>query len=188
MKKALFIVPLLFVSVLSFGQIYRGQGDGKNGTVAMSLHFVEYVDYRYLLFVDGISIFLNEENIDQLKAVMEKFTAWETTALNEQISLTKTIDSIRFEEFHYNHTFFKEPLVFYFVFTGGPLPGEAIRSDLEVPQFVYTLFIDTSFDALGSFRLSHDAIVEFLEALSLEHLEEALETYERQKALEELFN
>jgi hypothetical protein len=190
MKKALLVSLLVLVTVLSFGQIYRGEGNGKNGSFPISLHFVDYINYRYLLYIENVSIFLDEENIVQLRAVLEKFISWETVAATEQLSLTKTIDSIRFGEFHYNHTFFKEPLTFYFVFTG-PLrsAGTVVQSDTEIPeQFVYTLFIDTTFDTIGSFRLSRETVEQFLEALSLEHLEETLEAYEQQKALEELFN
>jgi hypothetical protein len=189
MKKALLVSLLVLVSVLSFGQIYRGEGNGKNGSFPISLHFVDYINYRYLFSIEGVSIFLDEENIVQLRAVLEKFMTWETMAATEQLSLTKTIDTIRFGEFHYNHTFFKEPLSFYFVFTGPLRSAGAVQKDAETPeQFVYTLFIDTTFDPIGSFRLSSETVAEFLEALSLEHLEETLEAYERQKALEESFN
>jgi hypothetical protein len=189
MRKTLLVFLLVLVPVLSFGQIYRGKGEGKNGSFPILLHFVDYSKYRYLFSIEGVSIFLDEENIVQLRAVLEKFMAWETMAATERISLTKTIGSIRFGEFHYNHTFFREPLSFYFVFTGPPGLAGAVQGDAETPeQFVYTLFIDTSFDPIGSFRLSRETVEEFLEALSLEHLEETLEAYERQKALEELFN
>ncbi|MDR2470696.1 MAG: hypothetical protein LBD09_01125 [Treponema sp.] len=182
MKKPLLAAVFLLAASLSFGQIYRGEGEGKGGPVAFSLHFVEYAGYRYLLLIDGVSVFMEEAALGRLEAILEKFRAWEAIAAESRAALTKTIDSITFDSFHYSHAFFREPLVFYFVFTGGPLAAAA-----EETPVGYTLFIDTTLDRIAPFRLSSEAAAELLEALSPEHLAEAREAWEQQKALEDLF-
>ncbi|MDR2211818.1 MAG: hypothetical protein LBO65_10215 [Spirochaetaceae bacterium] len=196
MKRNLLAGILAFlVSTLSFGQIFRCTGEVQNGTAPISLHFTDYLQFKYLLLVEGVSIFLEETQIDQLRSILEKFKTWEALAREGQISLTKTIDSLKFSGFHYNHTFFKEPLTFYFVFTGGPSgvrPGkppvpEGTETG-EAPQTRYDLYVDTTLEALSPFRLGGEAVEKFLEALSPEHLAESLEAYEQQKALENLFN
>ena len=170
---------------LSFAQIYRGEGTTKDGTVVFSLNFVELSGHQYLLFIDGVSVFLDDDNIAQLGAILEKFIAWEEIAMEEQISLTKTIDSITFARFHYSNTFFREPVIFYFVFTGRPqIAGESTGDTKETR---YTLFIDTTLDRIVPFRLSSKTIREMQLALTPEKLNEALEAYKRQRALEEMF-
>jgi hypothetical protein len=189
-KYFLFCFLALCIIPLSFAQIYRGEAETKNGTVTFSLNFVEYTGYRCLLFIDGVSIFLDEDNMVQLESVLGKYIEWEEIAEAEQISLTKTIDSITFSSFHFNHSFFKEPLVFYFVFTGGPekKSGGSENADNTEPVPVrYTLFIDTTLDRIAPFRLSSKTVKEMQLALSPEKLTEARDTWERQKALEELF-
>ena len=194
MKKILlFCFFALFSVSLSFTQIYRGEGEGKNGIVAVSLHFVDYADFRYLFYIDGVSIFLDEDNIIHLEAVLEKFGEWEAIAAEGQITLTKTIDSITFTAFHFSHTFFREPLIFYFVFTGGPektadSAGTDSNAATTESTAQYTLYIDTTLERIPSFHLSSKTVQEFLEALSPEKLAEAKTAHERQKALEKLFN
>ena len=187
MKKPCLAAVFLLAASFSFGQIYRGEGEGKGGPAAVSLHFVDYADYRYLLLVDGVSVFMEETALDRLKAILEKFRAWEAVAAGSRTALTKTIDSITFNSFHYSHAFFREPLVFYFVFTGGPIAAAPPNSAEETPA-KYTLFVDTTLDRIAPFRLSSEAAAELLEALSPEKLAEAREAWERQKALEESFN
>ncbi|MDR2073615.1 MAG: hypothetical protein LBP60_09325 [Spirochaetaceae bacterium] len=189
-KKLLAGVLVFFVSTLSFGQIFRCTGELKSGTIPVSLHFVEYLQFRYLLLVGEVSIFLEESHIDQLRMILDKFETWETLAREGQIALTKTIDSVKFSEFHYNHTFFKEPLTFYFVFTGGPEQADsAAASNTEtVPQATYNLYIDTTLEVVVPFRLSRETVREYLKALSPEHLAESRDVYEQQKALKDLFN
>jgi hypothetical protein len=197
----IFTVCLLAVTPVSFAQIYRGEAEAGNEAIVISIHFVEYGDYRYLFHINGVSIFLDEDNIAQLKAALEKFGAWEAIATEGQISLTRTIDSITFTSFHFNRIFFRETLIFYFVFTGGPavLPGpprQAVADDAEgnsdasgdPPPARYTLFVDTTLEAIPPFRLSSKGVQELLDALSPEKLADAQEIYERQRALEELFN
>ncbi|MDR2313618.1 MAG: hypothetical protein LBE02_03715 [Spirochaetaceae bacterium] len=192
-KKLLAGVLAFFVSTLSFGQIFRCTGELKNGVTPVSLHFVEYLQFRYLLLVGEVSIFLEEPHIDQLRMILEKFETWEALAREGQISLTKTIDSVKFSEFHYNHTFFKEPLTFYFIFTGGPAdPDRADPAAADgvktVPRAKYNLYVDTTLDAAAPFRLSRETVREVLQALSPEHLAESRAVYEQQRALENLFN
>jgi hypothetical protein len=182
-KKVLLLWLLaLYVSAAAPAQIFRGQGEVKNAAVSLSFHYVDYSDYRYLLYIDEVSVFLTEEHVSRLREILEKFEVWKTQAEAEQAALTKTIDTITTGEFHYSHTFFKEPLSFYFVFTGGPA---AAKSGTEAA--VYTLFVDTTLERIAPFRLSAETVRSFREALTPEHLEEAREAYERQKALEELF-
>jgi hypothetical protein len=187
MKRASLICLMIFcVQAFSFGQIYRCEGEAPNGGVPMSLHFVDYADYSYLLYIGGVSFFLNEDNIAQLRAILEKFSGWEEIAINEGVSLTKTIGAVNCGEYHRGHSFNKSPVSIYFVFTGGPaLPGAAGGETLE-PE--YSLFVDPSVDTLVPFNLTRDQAEEFLAALSPEKLAEARDAYERQKALEALFN
>jgi len=193
MKKGLLFCFAAFCIVSgSFAQIYRGEAEGKEGPAAFSIHFIEYPGCRYFFFINGISVFMDDDNVARLKAVLEKYGAWETLAAGE-ISLTKTIDSVTFASFYYNHTFFNEPLVFYFVFTGGPSErpgGGAVSGGAsgETPAIRYTLFVDTSLAAISPFRLSSKTVQELLDALSPENLAEARNAYERQRALEEMFN
>ena len=182
MKKNALALVLALTAAAAFGQMYRTEGESKNGPVSLSLHVVEYTDYHYLLLVDNVSIFVDEDTILHLAAVLEKFAAWEAIAAENRATLTKTIDSITFTSFHYSHTFFREPVIFYFVFTGGPLTPEG-ESETR-----YTLYIDTTLDRITPFRLSSAAARELLEALAPEKRAEARETWERQKALENLFN
>ena len=189
MKKIPALCFLLFCIVsLSFAQIYKGEAATRNGTIAFSLHYVEYADYRYLLFIDGVSIFMEEDHITHLETILEKFSEWEEIAGAEQIALTKTIDSVTFTSFHFSHTFFKEPVVFYFVFTGGPIEQSGDIKDTEIPQTQYTLYIDTTLDRINPFRLSSKTIKEMQEALTPQNLSEAWEIHENQKALEEMFH
>lgn len=189
-----FCFLLLCIVSVSFAQIFRGEGEIKDGRVSFSLHYVEYADYRYLLYIDGVSIFIEKDQLVRLEAVLEKFTEWEEMAKTEQISLTKTIDSIPFSSFYYNHTFFKEPVIFYFVFTGGPpgTPGSGTRTEgttanSETPPARYLLFIDTTLERITPFRLASKTVEEMLAAITTEKLREALDAYEQQKALEEMF-
>jgi len=177
-KLTLFCFFLACTVSLSFGQIYRGDAETKNGTIDFSFNFVEHTEYRYLLYIDGVSIFMDEDNIAGFKAILEKFIEWEEIAGTERINLTKTIDSITFSLFYFSRTFFKEPLKFYFVFTGGPDDTKPAR---------YTLFIDTTLDKIVPFRLSSKTVRELQLALSPEKLKEALESYEQQRALEDMF-
>ena len=195
-KKILIFCLMAATAVsFSFAQIYRGEGEGQNGTVAFSLRFAEYAHYRYLLHIAGVSIFLNDDNLARLEAALEKFGGWETLAKTERISLTRTIDTIAFSSFHYNHTFFEQPLIFYLIFTGGPARPADISArqagngdaDSETQPLNYSLFIDTNFDGIAPFRLSSKTVQEWLLALSPENLAEAWNVYERQKALEEMF-
>jgi hypothetical protein len=184
LKKVLLLcLALGFSSALS-AQIFRGEGEVKNAAVSLSFHYVDYSGYRYLLYIDEVSVFLTEDHVSGLRGILEKFEAWKTLAEAEQVTLTKTIDTITTGEFHYSHTFFKEPLSFYFVFTGGPVTA-ALGAE---PAAVYTLFVDTTLERIVPFRLSAETVRSFLDALTPEHLEEAREAYEQQKALEELFN
>ncbi|MDR1144113.1 MAG: hypothetical protein LBK77_07865 [Spirochaetaceae bacterium] len=173
----------LCLSAAVSAQIFRGEGEVKNAAVSLSFHYIDYSSYRYLLYIDGVSVFLTEDHVSRLREILDKFEAWKTQAEAEQAALTKTIDMITTGEFHYNHTFFKEPLSFYFVFTGGP--AAALGAD---PAAVYTLFVDTTLDRITPFRLSAETVRSFQDALTPEHLEEARDAYVRQKALEELFN
>ena len=176
LKKILaFCLLMFFIVSFSFSQIYKGEATTKNGTISFMLHYVEYADYHCLLYIDGVSIFIKEEQVTHLETILDKFFEWEEMANEEQISLTKTIDSITFTSFHFSHTFFREPVVFYFVFTGGPTEG-------------YSLFIDTSLEKIIPFRLSLKTIQEMQEALTPEKLSEAWEIYENQRALEEMFH
>ena len=190
MKKNLALCFLMLYTIsFSFAQIFRGEGETKNGTAAFSIHFVEYTGYRYLFYIDDVSIFLDEDNMVRLEAVLEKFAEWEDMAAHEQISLTKTIDSITFTSFHFNYTFFKEPLILYFVFTGGSVEtvGSFTGSD-ETPAVRYTLYIDTTLERITPFRLDSKTVKEMQLALSSEKLAEARDAYERKRALEEMFN
>ncbi|MDR2663718.1 MAG: hypothetical protein LBC31_12050 [Treponema sp.] len=183
-KVPLLCLLALWLSAAGFAQIFRGEGEAKNAALSFSFHYVDYSSYRYLLYIDGVSVFLTEDHVSRLRGILDKFEAWKTQAEAEQAALTKTIDTITTGEFHYSHTFFREPLSFYFVFTGGPVtavPGAD-------PSAVYALFVDTTLDRIAPFRLSAETVRSFRDALTLEHLEEAREAYERQKALEELFN
>ncbi|MCL1928409.1 MAG: hypothetical protein FWG07_06435 [Treponema sp.] len=189
MKKILVLCFLVFSTVFhSFAQIYKDEGITRNGTVSFSLHYIEYTDYRYLLYIDGVSIFIKEDQIAHLEAILEKFVEWEEMAAAEQISLTKTIDSITFTSFHFNHTFFRQPIIFYFVFTGGPIEPSEDITDTEIPPTRYTLFIDTTLEKIIPFRLSSKTIQDMQAALTPEKLSEAWDTYENQKALEEMFH
>ncbi|MCL1815751.1 MAG: hypothetical protein FWG27_08050 [Treponema sp.] len=188
--KKIFLLCFLLLCTLSFAQIYRGEGEGKNGTIPVSLHFVEYDGSQYLFYINGVSIFMNEDHIIHLKMMLEKYSDWETLAAGEQILLTKTLDSIDFAVFHFNNTFFREPLTLYFVFTGGPAerPTElAGGMSGETPAARYMLFVDSSLEIIASFRLSSATVQELLDALSPEKLADARDAYERQKALEEMF-
>ena len=201
MKKPLALCFLLVCTVsLSFAQIFRGEGETRNGTVSFSIHFVEYTGYKYLFHINGVSIFLDDDNMVKLETVLEKFAEWEEMAGNENISITKTIDSITFSNFHYSHTFFKEPLILYFIFTGGPVETvsspaasgpfteESAENSREITETHYTLYIDTTLDKITPFRLDSKTIQEMLFALSPDKLMEAREAYERQRALGEMFN
>ena len=182
-KKFLVFSFLLFCTVsVSFAQIYRGEAETRNGRVAFAFHFIEYTGYRCLFYIDGVSIFLDEDNIIQLRAVLEKFVEWEEMAETEQISLSRTIDSITFSAFHFNHTFFRDPLILYFVFTGGPIGVAG-----ETTETRYSLFADTTLERIIPFRLSSKTVEEMLFAFSAEQLSEAWEAYLQQKALEEMF-
>jgi len=184
-KKNLFVCLLLFaVAALSFAQIYRCEAEGKNGPLIIALHFVDYGNYQYLLYTEELSIFLDEENIAQLKTILEKFGTWEIVAREGQVALTKTIDSITFTSYYYARSFVREPVNFYFIFTGGPI--ESVRPS-DVQETNYTLFVDTSLDKMVPFRLSPNQVQEFLDALGPERLAEARETYEQRKALELMF-
>lgn len=181
------ILPLCFcvwvTAAPSFGQIFRCEAQVKNGSAVVSLHFLDYADYRYLLYTEEVSIFLDEANLAQLKAALEKFKTWEVLATEGQMTLTKTIDSITFTSFYHTRTFFEKPAVFYFIFTGSQL-----ETNSAVPLAQYALYIDTTLDKIAPFRLSSGMVQELLDALSPEKLAEAREAHERQKALEELFN
>jgi hypothetical protein len=173
----------LIAAPLSFGQIFRCDAEGKSGRTIVSLHFLDYANYRYLLYTEDVSIFLDEANLVQLKAVLEKFKTWEILAREEQMTLTKTIDSITFTSFYHTRTFFKEPAIFYFIFTGSRLDTNG-----AAPLAQYVLYIDTTLDKISPFRLSSSIVQELLEAISPEKLSEAREAYEQQRVLEELFN
>ena len=189
MKKVLLLCFLVFTTAfLSFAQIYKDEGTTRNGTVNFSLHYVEYADYRYLLYIDDVSVFIKEDQIAHLEAILDKFVEWEEMAATGQISLTKTIDSVTFTSFHFNHTFFRQPVIFYFVFTGGPIEPSGDTTDTEIPPTRYTLFIDTTLEKIIPFRLSSKTIREMQAALAPEQLSEAWEIYENQKALEEMFH
>ena len=189
MKKNLVLYFLLFsTACFSFAQIYKGEAVTRNGTAGFSLHYVEYAEYRCLLYIDGVSIFIEEEQIARMEAILEKFAEWEAMARTEQVTLTKTIDSITFTSFYFNHTFFREPVVFYFVFTGGPVETAGSFAGDEIPLAQYMLFIDTTLDRITPFRLSSKTIQEMQFALSPEKLNEALDAYKQQRALEEMYN
>ena len=190
---AFYLMAFCFVS-FSYAQIYKGEAETKNGTIAFTLHYIEYTGYRCLFHMDGVSIFLTEENIDRLEAVLAKFIEWEEMASSEQISLTRTIDSITFTSFHYSHTFYREPLILYFVFTGGPLENIGIAAgggdtdnSGEAPPTRYTLFVDTTLERIVSFRLTSKTVQELYFALSPEQMAEAWDAYEQQRSLEEMF-
>jgi len=183
-KNLLVCLLLCTVATLSFGQIYRCETEGKNGPLIVALHFVDYGNYQYLLYTEELSVFLDEENIAQLKTVLEKFGTWETVAQGGQVSLTKTIDSITFTSYYYSRSFVREPAVFYFIFTGGPVESNPASGVVETH---YTLFIDTNLDKMAPFRFSSNQVLEFLEALGPEKLAEAREAYEQRKALEQMF-
>ncbi|MDR2471080.1 MAG: hypothetical protein LBD09_03090 [Treponema sp.] len=186
MKKTAIVFFLAWVLTASaWGQIFRCDGEGRQGRVSLTLQFVDYADYHYVLYIEGVSIFLDEENIGQLRAVLDKFGAWVTIAQNEQVSLTKTIGTVRGGEYHHNHTFVKKPLPLYFVFAGGP--EFAAPPDSEERRAVYTLFIDSGLDVVSPFRLSREQAEAFLASLTPDKLAEARAVYDRQKALEELF-
>ena len=188
MKKILaFCFLLLCIASFSFAQIFTGEAATKNGTEGFSLHYVDYADYRCLLFIDGVSIFIKEDQIAHLEAILEKFADWEEIANAEQIFLNKTIDSITFTSFHFSHTFFREPLVFYFVFTGILVQTAGSFEGSDLPPIQYILFVDTTLDRIDPFRLSSKTIQEMREALTPEKLSEAWDAYENQKALEEMF-
>jgi len=174
---------VLIAAPLSYGQIFRCEAEGKSGTTIVSLHFLDYANYRYLLYTEDVSIFLDEANLAQLKAVLEKFKTWEALAIEGKMALTKTIDTVTFTSYYHSRTFFKTPAVFYFIFTGSLLeiPGAA-------PLAQYDLYIDTTLDKITPFRLSSTMVQEFLDAISPEKITEAREAYEQQRALEELFN
>jgi hypothetical protein len=202
-KFLLFFLLVLAINSFSFAQIFRGEGEGRTGTVAISLHYVEFEQYRFLLRIDNVNIFLSDGNIDQLKTVLERFGDWELLATAEQISLTRTIDSITFNSFYYDHSFIMEPLILYLVFTGGPLrqsgmSGAFIRQaandsningniEDETQPASYWLFFDTSLERIVPFRLSSETVQELHFALSPENLAEAWYAHERQRALEALF-
>jgi hypothetical protein len=176
-------VYVLIAAPLSFGQIFRCDAEQKSGHTVIALHFLDYANYRYLLYTEDVNVFLDEANLAQLKAVLEKFKTWETLAQEEQMTLTKTIDSITFTSYYHSRTFFKEPAVFYFIFTGSQLDTNG-----AAPIAQYTLYIDTTLDKIAPFRLSSSMVQELLDAISPEKLTEAREAYEQQRALEELFN
>ena len=205
MKKILAFCILAFCIVsFSSAQIFKGEGETRERAVAFTLNFVEYTGYLCLFHMDGVSVFFSEDNIAQLEAVLEKFIAWEEMAHAEQISMSRTINSITFTSFHYNQTFYREPLIFYFVFTGGPLePDGTPRRDpegagnpadenspenAEAPPTRYTLYIETTLDRIVPFRLNSQTVHEMYFALLPEQLTEARSAYERQRSLEEMFN
>ena len=185
MKKIFLLCFLVFCTAcFSFAQIYKGEGTTKNGTVNFSLHYIDLTGYRCLFFIDGVSIFMDEDNIIRLEAILEKFAEWEAMAEAENISLTKTIDSITFTGFHHSYTFFREPLIIYFVFSSGAGISENAG---ESGSGRYTLFIDTTMEKIVPFRLSSQTAEEMRLALSPEKLSEAWDAYEKQRALEEMF-
>ena len=202
MKKILIVcIMIITAASFSFAQIYIGEGEGRNGTVRISLHYVDYANYNYLFRIDEVSVFMDEDNIASLKDALEKFCEWEALAISEQAVITRTISSISFSSYHFDHVFFNQPLVFYLVFTGGPVrqrgvsgaflrqasSEDDIEEEGETPPMIYSLFIDTSADRITPFRISSNDVEELLFALSPENLAEAWLAYERQRALEDLF-
>jgi len=174
---------ILIAAPLSFGQIFRCEAEVKNGTTVIALHFLDFANYRYLLYTEDVSVFLDEANLAQLKTVLEKFKTWEALASDGQMALTKTIDTITFTGYYQSRTFFKTPAVFYFIFTGSLLEISG-----AAPLAQYSLYVDTTLDKITPFRLSSTLVQELLDALSPEKILEAREAYEQQRALEELFN
>jgi hypothetical protein len=168
---------------LSFGQIFRCEAEGKSGRTVVALHFLDFANYRYLFYTEDVGIFLDEANLAQLKAVLEKFKTWETLATEGQMTLTKTIDTITFTGFYHSRTFYKEPAVFYFIFT-----GSFLETTGAAPLAQYVLYVDTTLDKITPFRLSSSMVQDMLDAISPEKLTEARDAYEQQKALEDLFN
>ena len=202
MKKVLlFCLLAVTAASISFAQIYTGEGEGRNGTVSISLHYVDYANYNYLFRINGVSVFLDEDNITSLKDALEKFFEWEALAVSEQVTITRTISSITFTTYHHDHVFFSQPLTFFLVFTGGPLRQtgtrgaflrqasneDDIEDEGEAPPMIYSLFIDTSLERISPLRISSNDIEELLYALSPENLAEAWHAHERQRALEDLF-
>ena len=202
MKKILIVcIMIITIASFSFAQIYIGEGEGRDGIVRISLHYVDYAAYNYLFRIDGVSVFMDEDNITSLKDALEKFCEWEALAIFEQASITRTISSISFSSYHYDHVFFNQPLVFYLVFTGGPLrqtgsrgaflrqtsSEDNIEDEDEAPPMIYSLFIDSSLERIPPFRISSNDVEELLFALSPENLAEAWLAHERQRALEDLF-
>jgi hypothetical protein len=172
---------LSIVTSFSFGQIYRCEVDGKAGPMIIALHFVDYGNYQYVLYTEEAVIFMEEDNLTQIRDILEKYTAWKTLAQNGRVTVTKTIDFITFTGYYQNRALVREPAVFYFVFTGGPVDSSAAA------ETRYALFVDTNLEKIKPFRLSSEQVQEFLAALLPEKLAEARETYLERRALEELF-
>lgn len=184
MKQFIFLSVLLCIVIpFSFGQIYRCEAEGKAGPMIIALHFVDYGNYRYVLYTEESVVFMDEDNLTQLREILEKYTAWKALAQDGRVAVTKTIDFITFTSYYQNRALFREPAMFYFVFTGGPIDPSAAN-----PETRYTLFVDTNLEKIKPFRLSSEQVQEFLNALLPEKLAESHEAYMERKALEALFN
>jgi hypothetical protein len=182
MKKLLVMCLLLYAAVpFSFGQIYRCEADGKAGPMIIALHFVDYGNYQYILYTEESVVFMDEDNLTQLREILEKYNAWKKLAADGRVTVTKTIDFITFTSYYQNRVFVKDPAVFYFVFTGG------VVEPASAGETRYTLFVDTNLEKIKPFRLSSEQVQDFLAALLPEKLAEARDAYMERKALEELF-
>jgi hypothetical protein len=181
-KKKIFLLGLLFFisASFSFGQIYRCEAEGKTGPMIISLHFVDYGNYQYVFYTEEAVIFMNEENITQLRDILEKYMAWKALAQDAKVTVTKTIDVITFDSYYQNRALVRDPAVFYFVFTGGPIDPAAAETR-------YTLFVDTNLEKIKPFRLSSEQAQDFLSALLPEKLAESHDAYLERRAMEELF-
>jgi hypothetical protein len=175
MKKTLLLVILFSgAAVLSRAQIFHGTVETKAGAAAFSLRYIDYYDYRYMLYFRETAFFLDDRRLETLRDLLAKWLEWEAIASSEQAAVTKLIDVLEIDEYLYHNEFTRVPVTFYFVFSGAP------------PAF--TLYVKVGAEVVPDFHFSKEQVEAFLDALTAEHLDAARAEYEKQKRLEQLLN
>ncbi|MDR2767987.1 MAG: hypothetical protein LBB82_06635 [Treponema sp.] len=175
MKKTLFLVILFsFAAVLSQAQIFHCTVETKTGATPFSLRYIDYYDYRYILYIRETAFFLDERRLETLRDLLAKWFEWEAIASSEQAAVTKLIDVLEIDEYLYHDEFTKVPVTLYFVFSGTP------------PAF--TLYVNVGAEVVPDFRFSKEQVEAFLDALTADHLDAARAEYDKQKRLEQLLN